>query len=85
MGLLFPQQGTLHYHFFARGSQIQGCPKVADALKKTNEKSVLRYQISNKFRRSLKRFVEYILPTVVSISSLLGVLRDRILHQGFIL
>jgi len=37
--------------------QIQGCPKVADALKKTNEKSVLRYQISNKFQRSLKRFV----------------------------
>jgi hypothetical protein len=25
--------------------QFQGCPKVADASKKTNEKSVLRYQI----------------------------------------
>ena len=58
--------------------QIQGCPKVADALKKINEKSVLRYQISNKLQRSLKRFVEYMLSTVVSISSWLAVLWDRI-------
>ncbi|KAJ6981802.1 hypothetical protein NC653_025028 [Populus alba x Populus x berolinensis] len=65
--------------------QIQGCPKVADALKKTNEKSVLRKQIWNKLQRSLKRFVEHILSTVVSISSWLAVLWDRILHQGFIL